>query len=422
MKALYVTASCLDNNTSANMSHNAYIQGLIENGVELDIIMASDSWGESDSKLHRFEKANYYIYNSLSIKDRVVAHIRRYLNHSKELNTNGNEPDSVDKVESMNKLGILRILKGVYSFAFRKDPVYLLHQKWLKRAKHFKNGIHYDMVISNSSPEASHKLVKLLSDKGRIRYKRWVQIWEDPWYYDVYGVSSDMILEEEHDLLKCAQEVYYVSPLTLHYQRKYFPDCSGKMRVIPLPSFVFSNSDDSGSSNTISFGYFGDYYSHVRNLLPFYEALKDLGYRGFIYGDSDLRLQSNDSITVSGRVTLDLLESVQNDTSVLVHLSNVRGGQIPGKIYHYSATTKPILFILDGTEEEQRLIKEYFSKYNRFIFCSNTKEDIIEAMKYISQNINGLPSNIVESFYPKEVVSLLLNDRTASNDSPSCSF
>lgn len=417
-----MTASCLDKNTSANMSHNAYIQGLIENDVELDIIMASDSWGESDSKLHRFEKANYYIYNSLSIKDRVVAHIRSYLDHSKELNTSGNESNSVDKGESMNKSGIYRILKVVFSFAFRHDPVYPLHQKWLKRAQHFKDDMQYDMVISNSSPEASHKLVKLLSDKGRIKYKRWVQIWEDPWYYDVYGVSSDMILEEEHNLLKCAQEVYYVSPLTLHYQCQYFPDCSGKMRVIPLPSLVFSKSDDSGSSNTISFGYFGDYYSHVRNLLPFYEALIDLGCKGYIYGDSDLRLQSNDSITVSGRVTLDLLERVQNNTSVLVHLSNVRGGQIPGKIYHYSATTKPILFILDGTEEEQRLIKEYFSKYDRFIFCSNTKEDIIEAMKYISNNINGLPSNIVKSFYPKEVVSLLLNDRNASNDSQATVF
>ena len=30
MKVLYIVGSCLYNNTSANMSHNAYVQGLLE--------------------------------------------------------------------------------------------------------------------------------------------------------------------------------------------------------------------------------------------------------------------------------------------------------------------------------------------------------------------------------------------------------
>ena len=69
MKVLYVTASCLTKNTSANMSHNGYVQGLLENGAELDIIMASDSWGEADNKLSKWSKARYYEYNSVSFAD-----------------------------------------------------------------------------------------------------------------------------------------------------------------------------------------------------------------------------------------------------------------------------------------------------------------------------------------------------------------
>ncbi len=40
MDVLYVVGSCLTKNTSANMSHNAYVQGLLENGCNVDIIMA----------------------------------------------------------------------------------------------------------------------------------------------------------------------------------------------------------------------------------------------------------------------------------------------------------------------------------------------------------------------------------------------
>ena len=59
MKVLYITAACLFNNTSANMSHNAYVQGLLENGCEVDIVMADNSWGEPDKALPKWEKANY---------------------------------------------------------------------------------------------------------------------------------------------------------------------------------------------------------------------------------------------------------------------------------------------------------------------------------------------------------------------------
>jgi hypothetical protein len=418
MKVLYVTGACLDKNTSANMSHNAFVLGLLNNGAELDIIMASDSWGERDNVLKRQEGAHYYVYGSVSTQERLRRFGRRIFRYT--------DTDSATRQASSSDVSnpgggacfrssIRNIVKGVFNQLFKSDPVYPLHLTWLRNAVHFRQELEYDLVVSNSSPSAGHRLVVDLTDKNRIKYKRWVQIWEDPWYYDLYSQKSESILAEEHFLLSRAQEILYVSPLTLKYQKEFFSDCAEKMGVIPLPAYSLPDTVEEKSSD-LSFGYFGDYYSSVRNIQPFYDALKESKIRGYIYGDSDLKLKSTEEISVSGRVTLDILGEIQDKTSVLVQLSNLRGGQIPGKIYHYSATTKPILFILDGTEEEQRLIKEYFSKYDRFIFCSNTKEDIIEAMKYISNNINGLPSNVVKSFYPKEVVSLLLNDRNASND------
>ena len=142
--------------------------------------------------------------------------------------------------------------------------------------------------------------------------------------------------------------------------------------------------------------------------MPFYEALRQSGCCGYIYGDSDLNLPSTEQIEVRGRVTLDVLEKIQAQTGILVHLCNLKGGQIPGKIYHYSATDKPILFILDGTDDERRKIKNYFSQFHRYYFAQNQMESIAEAISNISKNYELYIGSKVEAFSPKKVVGGLL--------------
>ena len=411
MKVLYVTGACLFRNTSANMSHNAYVRGLIENGVDLDIIMASDSWGESDSKFRKQTGARYFIYNSVSIPDRIRLRSRGLINS--QGSGRSNSAGTADKAgltrKSSVKTRLRRTFKRFFYSLFRPDPIYPLNKTWLKKARSFRSDVEYDLVVSNSSPAAGHRLVADLLARKHIKASRWVQIWEDPWYYDLYGNHSDAILEEEHNLLREAREVLYVSPLTLHYQKMYFPDCADKMGVIPLPAFLIGNQDRKPLSSPVSFGYFGDYYSHTRNLSPFYEALKDTGSVGFIYGDSDLKLPSTSLVTVSPRVTLDVLEKVQDKTDVLVHLSNLGGGQIPGKIYHYSVTKKPILFILDGTEEEKSVLKDHFSQFGRYVFCDNTLDDIVKAMSLIGGSADYVCTP-VSAFTPLNVVGQFLSN------------
>ena len=178
------------------------------------------------------------------------------------------------------------------------------------------------------------------------------------------------------------------------------------MKHIPLPYLDFSKEEN--NTLPMNFGYFGDYYSHTRNLLPFYQALKETGCPGNIYGDSYLQLESTDQITVSGRVTLDVLAKVQAETGVLVHLCNLRGGQIPGKIYHYSATKKPILFILDGTPEEKQKLRAYFDQFDRYYFVDNQKDSICRAITELSNNFEKYTGFKVTDFSPQAIVATLL--------------
>lgn len=407
MKVLYVTAACLTKNTSANMSHNGFVKGFLDCGCDVDIIMANNSWGEEDRALIKWEKANYYEFNSVSFADKLRGRFKRVELHTTDVLSSSNN------ISDSNRKGmrqqIRSVLKAMFYLFFPKDPVYPLDKQWLKSAIHFQSDKEYDLVVTNSSPAASHKLVSELLKKGRIKSKKWIQIWEDPWYHDLYGGNSEEVLNEEHFLLKEAEKVYYVSPLTLMYQKQFFPDCAMKMNCVPLPYYEFEKKDEESTKpKGISFGYFGDYYSQTRNLVPFYKALRKSGYAGFIYGDSNVHFEETENIEISGRVTLDKLSAVQNNTSILVHLCNLRGGQIPGKIYHYSATIKPILFILDGTLDEKKEIKDFFEKYDRYYFCDNDIDSILVTMQIIIEEDRQFLA--VNSFEPKEVVKKIIHE------------
>ena len=408
MKVLYVVGSCLTKNTSANMSHNAYVQGLLENGCRVDILMAEDSWGEQDNALPVWAQAAYYRFPSVSRQDRL----RNKFKKIGSIAVPGQTSPAAQSQDSNNtatrKTSVRKIAKQLFYTLFPMDPIYPLNSFWLKKAAKFHSDTEYDLVVSNSSPAASHKLVGILLKKQQLKCKRWVQIWEDPWYFDLYGGHSEAIRQEEHALLREATEIYYVSPLTLKYQQQHFADCAHKMKHIPLPYFDFAKTDILPTGEW-SFGYFGDYYSQTRNLVPFYEALVRSSHRGYIYGDSNVPLKSTEKVEISGRVTLDVLDKVQAKTKVLVHLCNLRGGQIPGKIYHYSATAKPILFILDGTPEEQIILKSYFSQFDRFYFCENNLAAIGKAIDAICADNRAWAR--LDAFSPKEVVRQLLTEQ-----------
>lgn len=406
MKVLYVTGACLTKNTSANMSHNGYIKGLLDNGCDVDIIMANDSWGAEDTQLRKWEHATYYEFDSVSFSDKLKKWFKKKRTKSLSAQPAKNKNDEIGCKKGGVFLGFRKLCKRSFYLMFKPDKIYPLNITWLRNAQNFRKEGVYDLVVSNSSPSASHKLVINLTKADRIHYKRWVQIWEDPWYYDLYSDRNQLIKQEEHFLLQKATEIYYVSPLTQMYQQKFFPDCAEKMKCVPLPFLEFSDIEDNDIIEENSFGYFGDYYSVTRNLAPFYHALKKMDCKGYIYGDTDINLASNEKIQVNGRVTLDILSKVQARVQVLVHLCNLKGGQIPGKIYHYSATNKPILFILDGTEEEQQRIKEFFSRFDRYVFCKNQEEDILMAMHNIVEG--KIKYKIVEEFSPCNIVKKIL--------------
>jgi len=125
-------------------------------------------------------------------------------------------------------------------------------------------------------------------------------------------------------------------------------------------------------------------------------------------------VKNTKNIKVMPRVGITDLKIIERGTTLLVMLCNLGGGQIPGKIYQYAATKKYVLFILDGTEEEKAIIYNYFSKFNRFVFCDNNIKDISNALKKIYNKKVSVDNSPVDYFSPKNIFKEIVRDLYAN--------
>lgn len=363
MKILYVVSKSVEINTSASIRNSAMISGLIELGHSVTLISTEP------------DKRSEYYDNSLLPKDVEVV----YFN-------DGN----IQKVADWFKRNpLLKPLKRIVSKHKNATEIYD-SQKWIINHASEVSFDNYDCVISSSDPKSSHLfvyegMIKLANRTGK-KAKRWIQIWGDPFLGDVSIVNAqgrEKIYKEEKKLIGAADVVYYVSSATLEAQRKSYPEFADKMLHIPIPYlkeriFKLRNMQ---KVKPLELCYCGDYPSLYRNIRPLYDAVNNMeDIHLTICGASNIKLNETDKVTILPRQGHKKIEEIEEKADILVHLSNSFGTQIPGKIYQYSGTNKPILFILDGEKEKMCSI---FEKYKRFVFAENYIGSIKKVIKEI---------------------------------------
>jgi len=409
MKILFIVGSCLSVNSSANLCHRAYIQGAIASGHECDVIAVSPMGMPVDGALVNLKVRKEYLYRAAAYS-RLANSFKSQKSLNSFLSNKNSQINYGIIIGFKSFMGkTIRFVKNGY---LKSLGVYGLDYLWFKRARWFKTEDCYDIVISLSSPVIGHELAARLLSRGRLRTKRWVQIWEDPWYVDLYNTRKNEVKLKESNLVALPDEVIYVTPITLRNQQSLYPLSARKMRWLPLPYYYKDNSDI--KKNALAVSYLGDYFSYARNLVPFYNAVKKLNYETMIVGNSDLCLKNTKNIKVMPRVGITDLKIIERGTTLLVMLCNLGGGQIPGKIYQYAATKKYVLFILDGTEEEKAIIYNYFSKFNRFVFCDNNIKDISNALKKIYNKKVSVDNSPVDYFSPKNIFKEIVRDLYAN--------
>lgn len=402
MNILVINGDCIQTNTSANLCHNAYLRGLVDAGHKVTLLSADGRDYVLDSSIIIPDEIKQYTYYGVTFYEKLSL---------KKANI---QDDSVDKFGAKSTVVTKPSFKQktvakIKQLVLASYGVHGIYSKFVRVAQKFRLDEDFDYVISISTPVTSHLLTHNLLKAKHIKAKRWIQIWEDPWCSDVYGFNGkNKIYREEKRLLSFADKVCYVSPLTLENQKELFPESAHKMYWQPLPYYYKSDCNSVADENN-NYGYFGYYFPVSRDLAPFYKAAKNCGINVNICGSPSDLFEATDNIHIYPRLSLENLKPIEDNTNVLIFLCNRKGGQIPGKIYQYSATNKTILFILDGTNKEKEVLRNYFDKFNRYVFCENTPEDIERAIRDIeSGNLINVKNEPIEAFNPTETIGKIL--------------
>ena len=352
---LVIMLTPIDGLSSTILRALALVKGLVVNGYSVEILTTKRNDATVINNVDQYE----------------------FLNHVKITYANSNSVyNSIISVKGNSKLRAMNVLRNIYHALSPFDHTMSIARNVnissLKTRK-------CKYIISVSDPKSVHVAAKRLIKQGLI-YEKWIQYWGDPLATDITktGIYPKFVYKElERRLFNKSDLIFYTSPFTLREQKQSFRIYSDRMRYIPTAYIEEKVYPEHEGGFTI--GYYGAYYSSVRNIKPLYDAcLEDDQIQLNIVGDSDLQLKKAQNIEIYPRGDISKFE---RETDLYVCVLNSSGNQIPGKLYHYAGTNKPILVLLDG--DNMKEFQSFFERYKRYIFCKNNKDDIRKMISHI---------------------------------------
>lgn len=164
MKILYITTSLL-RNESASIRNISLINGIVENGNEVDILTLNF--------LEKFE--DKFLKTSLTKEARI------YKVKIPKFNKIFSIISNKRKEKSKNFKFILKLKNIIKEFLFFPD----IYSESIENSKEIViNKDEYDFIVSSSDSKSSHFIAKNIIKNNNL-IQQWVQIWGDPWGNDI---------------------------------------------------------------------------------------------------------------------------------------------------------------------------------------------------------------------------------------------
>lgn len=235
----------------------------------------------------------------------------------------------------------------------------------------------FDVVLTSSDPKGVHAC--LFNSSFRKRFigggTKIIEYWGDPWYGDINFHTNGITRCLERKIFSRADDVVFNSLAT--YSEKS-DGCKGISRFHFLSRGVNGNVNELPDTlhwhfDSVRLLYAGDYFSVSRNLSPLINAVNGLDVYLSVVGDGDFSGPVPANVKLSGRVDPGEVQCLMCDTDVLIVLLNRAGGQIPGKLYDYASSDRPVVVLYD----DERLL-EHIPFFDRFVFVRNEESAIRE--------------------------------------------
>lgn len=384
MKILYITTSLL-RNESASIRNISLINGIVENGNEVDILTLNF--------LEKFE--DKFLKTSLTKEARI------YKVKIPKFNKIFSIISNKRKEKSKNFKFILKLKNIIKEFLFFPD----IYSESIENSKEIViNKDKYDFVVSSSDSKSSHFIAKNIIKNNNL-IQQWVQIWGDPWGNDINVrtlnfLTKYRIKKEEKKLLEKATKIFYISELTSETIKNKYPLFSNK--IFTLNRSYLKEINSKNEQQKFIFSYTGSILN--RNIIPLIDSIEkynenndkkiELNFYGINEQDFNFDILNKNFIKIFSRVSFEEVLEVYKNSDVLVYIDNLYNStQIPGKIYDYFGTNKTILGLYESED-----VKETLKKYDRIELIRN--QGIFE-LNSVIKSINT--KNVMEKFSPKNI-------------------
>ena len=388
MNILFITFSDITVCSSSNIRNVSLIKGLLDLGHTVDII-------------------SYKIANKSALIDESFAPIIskcRIIEITASLSTEKFSSSLLSSNNNTIKRKLYNKLRKVY---YSLETVDSMRKIANEIDISYLDLREYDLMISSSNPYSVHILAERIRDHYYDGKIRWIQYWGDALYLDTLTrrpILPFRVKEAEKRLISKCDKVVYTNGVVLELQKELFPEYKNKMSFIETP-FAFKTENTGPFRYEV--GYFGSYSSSVRDINPLYSVLRNSSLQSVIIGNGDQIIESSNNLTVLPRASVNEVIKYEQDTRLLVCICNKLSkkgetGLIPGKIYHYASTNKPVLVI--GATSKVRIFLE---RYGRFEFADNNEQEIATKLVDILSKF-CLVSNPLEETKPSNAAIKIL--------------
>lgn len=295
----------------------------------------------------------------------------------------------------------VKLYKRITRFVFYPDRMKFWSKEVCRYLKQVSKTEKIDLVISVGFPFSSHLYLSKL--KKKLNYSL-VLDYGDPWSFNPskdtepsWRRKIDYFAEKK--MLKRAD---FVTVTTENTKKKFiekFPFCSIEVirQGVCNADYAFSIADD---IKEVVLVYTGIFYKEIRNPKRFFESLCfidnqiNFPVRILIAGRMDLfideMIQSlhlhsfkNISVEFLGNVNYDKCISLQSSANALLFFSNDGNVQVPGKLYEYFATNKPIVCISYHEGETEELIQKHKRGYILYNSSLTFNQELLEILQHL---------------------------------------
>lgn len=385
MRILYITSS-FDKIGSASVRNIGLVNGLLNNGCEVDVL--TQYWPDSmvDVSLKKYQDNRTCIYRD------SIPIINRYFSSTQMSST----------VKKKNKIArfIVELAKQIYFFPD-------IDKEWIRIYKKNLDYKNYDLIISSSDTKTAHFIANSIKKEYRTP---WFSYWGDPWKDDMgtKGIKKILASIYEKKFIRNSDAIFYTSIPTITAIKNTFGNLEN---IYYLPrGYLEQIVEKPAESNTIRLLYPGSIYygRNISNLIEqikYHNEKKRIKIQLDIYGYCDDRLKEiyqSKYVIFHNQVDFSMINNVIAKSDGLIILMNdANSHQIPGKLYDFFGTNKMIVAIMPGKNQE---VEKFLKNTGRCLVYESRDINLEE----IIENVHSECWRPLEDYDPNVIAKSLL--------------